>query len=176
MNILDQEEKIISTFRKHNFYIILEIFFFIILGGLPAFLFLFTKMIKIESGSDILSLYVFLYFIFVSLLWLVCFYSWTNYYLDIWILTDKRLVSVDQKGFFSREVSSIRLDKIQDINIETRGLLNTILHIGTIKVQSAGTDREFVMYGMRNPTKVKDIIFKAQSRQIDAIKTVRIAK
>jgi hypothetical protein len=40
MNILDQEEKIISTFRKHNFYIILEIFFFIILGGLPAFLFI----------------------------------------------------------------------------------------------------------------------------------------
>jgi uncharacterized membrane protein YdbT with pleckstrin-like domain len=176
MNILDQEEQIISTFRKHSFYITLEIFFLIILGGLPAFLFLFTKVIKIEAGSEVLALYAFFYFIFVSFLWLVGFYSWTNYYLDIWILTDKRLVSVDQKGFFSREVSSIRLDKIQDINIETRGLLDTILHIGTIKVQSAGTDREFIMYGMRSPTNVKDIIFKAQTRQIDAIRTVRIAK
>jgi len=176
MNILDQEEKIISTFRKHSFYITLEIFFLIILGGLPAFLFLFTKLIKIEAGSEILGLYAFFYFIFVSFLWLIGFYSWTNYYLDLWILTDKRLISVDQKGFFSREVSSIRLDKIQDINIETHGLLNTILRIGTIKVQSAGTDREFIMYGMRAPTNVKDIIFKAQTNQIDAIKTVRIAK
>ncbi len=176
MNIIDQEEKIISTFRKHNFYIILEIFFLIVLGALPAFIFLFTKLIKIEAGTEILGLYVFFYFLFVSFLWLIGFYSWTNYYLDLWILTDKRLVSVDQKGFFSREVSSIRLDKIQDINIETHGLLDTVLGIGIIKVQSAGTDREFIMYGMRNPTEVKDIIFRVQTNQIDAIRTVRIAK
>ncbi len=176
MKILDTEEKVLNTFKKHSFYIIFEIFLLGVFAILPLILFLFTDLIKAEKGTGLFSLLVFLYLVFISIFWTIAFYAWTNYYLDIWILTNKRLISVDQKGFFSREVSILRLDKIQDVSIVTKGAINTILRIGDIKVQSAGTDNEFIMRGIRNPIRVKDIIFEAQTKQIDAIKTVRIAK
>lgn len=176
MKILDKEEKVLSTFKKHNFYIIFEIFLLVVFAILPLILFLFTDLIKVEKGTELFNLLGFLYFVFISIFWLVAFYAWTDYYLDIWILTNKRLISVDQKGFFSRDVSIVRLDKIQDVSIVTNGAINTILRIGDIKVQSAGTDNEFIMRGIKDPVRVKDIIFEAQAKQIDAIKTVRIAK
>lgn len=81
--------------------------------------------------------------------------EWTDYYLDVWILTDKRLIDVEQRGLFHRKVSSLDLRNIQDIKIETKGLIATFLKFGDIHVQTAGADREFVIREAYNPELVK---------------------
>jgi uncharacterized membrane protein YdbT with pleckstrin-like domain len=70
--------------------------------------------------------------------WLVASIIWIDYYLDVWIITNRRVVNVEQKGLFMREVSELHYNKIQDITTEVHGFIPTILHYGDVYVQTAG--------------------------------------
>lgn len=57
---------------------------------------------------------------------------------DILIVTNLRLVDVDQRGIFSRSVSEAPLDAIQDVSWSRTGLIQTLFRMGSLKVQTAG--------------------------------------
>jgi len=173
---IDGDEKLILIIRKHSLYIIIEVFILVIFSVLPFILFYFLGFLLNIETKEIFYLCLFFYSLFVGILWAVGFVSWTNYYLDMWVLTDKRLISVDQHGLFSREISSLRLDKIQDVKVEIKGIINTLLHIGSIHVQTAGVEKEFVIHNSRSPNKIREEILSAYNRQIETIKTVRLEK
>ncbi len=89
------------------------------------------------------------------LVWAKFFALWTDYYLDIWIVTDSRIVNIDQKGLFNREVSTLRIERIQDITVEINGIVATVLGFGDVHVQTAGESEEFLIKGIANPEHVK---------------------
>lgn len=93
-----------------------------------------------------------------ALWWALAFAVWTDYYLDAWIVTDRRIIDIEQRGFFTREISSTRLDRIQDVTTEISGILATFLSFGTIHVQTAGESREFVLPGAPRPDALKERI------------------
>ena len=78
--------------------------------------------------------------------------------MDVWILTDRKIIDIEQLSLFSREVSEFRLDRVQDITVEVRGIISTMLKFGTLHVQTAGATREFVIKNIPDPYKVRDII------------------
>ncbi len=94
------------------------------------------------------------------IIWTGAWGAFTRYYLDVWILTDKRLVDIDQKGFFSRQVSSLLLTRVQDVTIVVDGIVPSLLGIGRITVQSAGAVEEFTMHGIPRPEQMRDLILK----------------
>ncbi len=57
---------------------------------------------------------------------------------DILIVTNLRLVDVDQRGVFARSVSESPLDAIQDVSWSRSGIVQTVFRMGNIKVQTAG--------------------------------------
>ena len=92
---------------------------------------------------------------------------WTDYYLDVWMVTDKRIIDIEQKSFFHRQTSVFRIERIQDITIETRGIIATLLNFGDIHVQTAGESQEFIMRGIANPKYMRRIILRQQDRATD---------
>jgi uncharacterized membrane protein YdbT with pleckstrin-like domain len=82
-------------------------------------------------------------------------------------LTDERLIDVEQIALFSRKVSTLSLDRVQDITTTEAGFLETFLGIGIVLVQTAGESQEFRIYGVKDPNHVKDLIQGAyrQGRQ-----------
>jgi uncharacterized membrane protein YdbT with pleckstrin-like domain len=86
------------------------------------------------------------------------FAVWTDYYLDIWIVTNRKLVSIDQIGLFNREISTLRMERIQDVTFSINGIVATLLNFGDIHVQTAAEEREFVMRGIAHPDRVKRLI------------------
>lgn len=171
---IDENEKLIKVYRKHPFYITLEFVILGIVAILPFFFLSFFNFLLKTNSLKVVYLYMFFYFIFLAILWAVAFVSWTNYYLDMWVLTDKRLISVDQKGLFSREISSLRLDRIQDVKVEVHGFIDTFLHIGSVHIQTAGAEKEFVMHNAKSPNQIREKILYLHNNQIEAIKTVRL--
>jgi len=170
MFIIDENEKLIKVFRKHPFYMIIE---FIILGIVAVIPILFMNFLFSTDSLDVVYLIMFLYFIFLVILWVVGFVSWTNYYLDMWVLTDKRVISVEQNGLFSREISSLRLDRIQDVKVEVSGLIDTLLHIGSVQIQTAGTEKEFVIYSAKSPNIIREEILRFHNNQIEEVRTTQ---
>lgn len=101
------------------------------------------------------SLPLFLASVWTLLLWAKFFAIWTDYYLDVWIVTDRRIVNIDQKGLFHREVSTLRMERIQDVTLEIEGIIATVLGFGDVLVQTAGETGEFVIKGVNNPEHIK---------------------
>ncbi len=79
----------------------------------------------------------------------------TDYFLDIWIVTNERVINIEQQGLFNRTVSELRLNQVQDITSETNGFLETFLTYGNVYIQTAGERERFVFKDIDNPDDVK---------------------
>ncbi len=106
------------------------------------------------------TLFTFFYTLWILFLWISFFVGWTKYYLDVWYVTEKRIIAVEQKRIFDREISNIRFDRIQDVTVEVDGFIPTFLDFGNIKVQTASEDDlDFIMNIVRHPDEVRRVIF-----------------
>lgn len=177
---LEKDEKILLTIRKHWFILLTEAFFLIFLVLLPLLLYILFQFIGIKAfihiGGNITALFIFISSIWLLFVWIAFFTIWTDYYLDILIITNKQIIDIEQKGLFSRELSTFRLDRIQDVTAEVDGIIQTFFDFGTIHVQTAGEDREFIVFGVPAPIKVKHFISKQHDRAIEKKKTVHISE
>jgi len=79
----------------------------------------------------------------------------TDYWLDVWIVTNERVINAEQHGLFNRLVSEVHLEQIQDITSETKGFLETFLTYGDVYVQTAGERERFRFKNVDNPDDVK---------------------
>ncbi|SRR3989344_1447940 len=159
----DDGEKVILLLRRHPFFIIVKMFFYIILFLAPLFLgFLFYPVLTLNNLSTPFFFAVSLWYLFV---WSSVFYSLTMYTLDVWIVTNKRIIDSTQNGFFNRTVSELHMSRIQDTSVQTKGVIQTFLHFGDVQIQTAGTEEKFKFLQIPNPEKVKDEIMKLVSNQ-----------
>ena len=156
-------EKVILLLRRHPFFIIVKMFFYIILFLAPFFLgFLFYPVL---ISNNLLILFFFVVSLWYSFVWASAFYSLTMYTLDVWIVTNKRIIDSTQHGFFNRTVSELHIARIQDTSVQTKGVIQTFLHFGDLQVQTAGTEEKFKFLQIPNPERAKDEIMKLVSNQ-----------
>lgn len=162
---IGENEEIVQVLHRNWFYLltqfllllIIVVFFFAAIVFLPIF---FPDFIGPESKDFRLFLENF----FLLIVWIYGFLIWIDYYFDIWIITTERIVNIEQKGMFSREVSEMEYSKMQDITTEVVGFLPTVFNYGDVKIQTAGEREEFVFRTVSDPYHVKNIIFNMQKK------------
>lgn len=79
----------------------------------------------------------------------------TDYWLDVWIVTNERIINSEQLGLFNRVVSEVYLRQIQDVTSEQKGFLNTFLTFGDVFVQTAAERERFMFKNINDPDDVK---------------------
>jgi hypothetical protein len=79
--------------------------------------------------------------------------SWITWYFSVFIVTDKRLIQVAQKGFFHKSVIDMGLNQIQMVNYQVAGLQETMLGFGTIMMQTFVGD--LVIHEIPHPAKIQ---------------------
>ncbi len=104
------------------------------------------------------------YLLFVLLFTLIEFF---DFYFDLYIVTDRRVVDIDQQKLFSRSISELILDDIQDVDALTRGILATFFDFGTVMIQTAGAKPNFEFQQIPHPKEVAAMILDLsdQARQ-----------
>lgn len=162
---LEPEEYVVEELRKHWFLFAIELIPYAILAVIP---FALPNLVSLIPNSSHLSGYInyaepvqrtFLV-VWLLLVWTVAWGSFTRYFLNAWILTNRRIVNIKQRSFWNREVSGLLLPRVQDVTSDVRGMIPSLLGIGTITVQSAGEELEFVMRGIPRPDHMRDTILK----------------
>ncbi len=162
---LDLDEHVIMEVRKHWIVFIGQAFSLVFSALMPFILFFFTKallpgILDFKFSNNDSALFVFIYSLWLLFLWVSFFINWTKFYLDVWYVTEKRIIAVDQRHIFSRGVSNLRFDKIQDVTVDIHGFIPTFLNFGNIKVQTAGEDNfDFFMSSVKDPEHVRKILF-----------------
>ena len=107
-------------------------------------------------------------FFFVSSVWylvalLLAFAFWVDYYLDALVITDRRILNVNQEGLFKHTVSEFRLERVQDVTIEIPNFVATLLHYGSITIQTAG-EISFSIKEVPRPHVARDLILNIKAR------------
>jgi Bacterial PH domain len=108
---------------------------------------------------DLLDLFIYVWAIFS---WIYFADRFTKYALNFWVLTNKRLVESEHIYLFSRKLSTLPLETIEDVTVKYDGLLENVIGFGSLTVQTAGTQREFLADDINDPEKVKQEIFNAR--------------
>ena len=104
--------------------------------------------------------------------WLFLFQAFLDYYLDIWVVTNHRIVNITQTGLFHRETSELRLYRVQDASASVGGFLHTMLNFGKIEIQTAGEKEHFVFEDIPHPQDVaKNVMQLAEKDRADSIDT-----
>ena len=133
----------------------------IIFITIPIFLYIVVLILGLDLTtafwSTILIVTLSIYLFFVTIILITQF---TDYYLDTWIVTTERIINIEQKGLFSRIISTLHLNQVQDVTAETKGFLNTFLTYGNVFIQTAGTRERFNFKNIDNPEDVKTKIIK----------------
>lgn len=155
----DHDEEILFVIHRHWFNIFIQ--FLPLLFGLIAIVGIFVAFglayPELLGGVD-RTLFLFIENTLLIFLWFFGFLIWIDYYLDVWIITNKRIVNIEQRGLFVRHMSEIFLFRVQDTTSEVKGFFPSILNYGDVFIQSAGEQERFLFHKVPDPYGIKDAI------------------
>lgn len=175
---LEPQEEILITVRKHWFVILSELIGVLLMVLIPLLvLIVFGLTQRIEEYVTIhqsyLQLAAFFIVVWILLAILTGFTIWTHYFLDLWLITDRRIIVIDQVHFFNRKISSFRLERLQDIKVVISGIIPTFLNFGTLHAHTADNREEnFTTTGLPDPRGLQAIIQKATDARLREIGTI----
>jgi hypothetical protein len=162
---LEPGERIIRSARKHWFLFATGLLPYAILAVIP---FAIPSMLRLTPAAvpalDALNTHRALWHgalgVWLLVVWTGAWGSFTRYFLNLWVLTNERIVDIKQFGYFNRKVSSLMLHRVQDVTTDVVGVIPSFLGIGGITVQSAGAVDEFHMRGIPHPEEMRDLILR----------------
>ncbi len=171
---LEDDEKVRKVVHKHWFVLFSRTVGVVAAALFPAVAWIVLGILLQSDQSPLLidlsgylSYFIFFYSAWLLFSWMTLAYIFTDHHLDIWIITDRRIISIDQKGLFRRYIGSFRLEKLQDINIAIDGIVATFLNYGMVEAQTAsGSEEEFQSFHLPKPRELKAIILEAADNRM----------
>lgn len=166
-----ESEEVHLFLRKHFITNLPWILFAGILVVAPVFFPFFINTLPFVSLLSQNAQLVLLLFYYVVVFGTVVLTSFINWYFNVYIVTNQRVVDVDFVNILYREVSSTRLNLIQDVTVKTGGVFRAIFDYGDVFIQTAGTEANFDFHAVPRPQEVAREIEKLmeQSRKKEGI-------
>jgi membrane protein YdbS with pleckstrin-like domain len=153
------DEKVILEIRRHPITLVPSIILFFFALLLPPILWIVSaNFLKIQIiWSPLYNLLISTYYIVI----IVYFYVYTmDFYLDVLILTNDRLIDVDQHSLFSRRIAEMDLYQVQDVSTDIKGILATAFNFGTVHIQNASLQTKFTISQAKDPDKLREMILE----------------
>ncbi len=154
-------EKIVLTARRHPITFAPYIIFFLLLLAVPFGLYWLVNNSSLNSYWQSSAGYA-LAVLAASIYYLSCllfFYTYfVTFHLDMWIVTNDRLLDMEQKSLFSRIISELDLYQIQDATSEVSGFFPSLFNYGSLSLQTAGAVDRFIFKNVANPNKLRQLI------------------
>lgn len=165
-----EEEKIILLLRKHWFNYIIFVFL-TILALVPIIIGVAYWSLNSDTISNVAKMAILIFdSSFLLSILALQLYGFVDYYLDVYIVTDRRIVDISQNGFFKRDISELHLHQVQDVNAKVDGIFQTVLHFGDVQIQTAGEQKNFEFKSIPHPYRVAKQIIDLHQSHIETLK------
>jgi len=153
------------TIRRHPVTFLPTILLYIALGAVPFGVYflianIFPNLLIGPVSRPSLILFASAYYLSV----LLFFYSYfLEFYLDITIITNDRMVDVEQSSLFGRTVAEVDLYQIQDAASVVNGVFPSLFNYGDVVVQTAGSVPKFTLHNVPRPHEVRQMLLDFSS-------------
>lgn len=150
-------EKTVYLLRRHSIVFLKDILLFIVLAIVPYGFYLLAVNVypDLLSRPIIYPVLVLSASIYYLSIWLFLFGNFLDYYLDLWIVTNERIMNIEQHGLFGRTVSELDLWKIQDVTSDVKGVIPTFFNYGDVFIQTAGEKERFIFEQVHRPDEIR---------------------
>ncbi len=88
-----------------------------------------------------------------------------NWYFNVYIVTDERIVDIDFEGLIYRNLSVTQLNNIQDVTFRQAGVGAAMFNYGDVFIQTAAEQREFDFARVPQPARVVEILYMLQQEE-----------
>ncbi len=162
-----ENERTIFFLRRHWFTVSPVLFGFVVALLIPfgAYAFFTYRMPELFADPAHVALFVLGASMFFLYAWLFLFMNFLDWFLDIWIVTDHRIVNIEQSGLFGRTMSELMLYNVQDVTSEVKGFLHTIFNYGRIEIETAAEKERFIFDNVPHPDHLAKRILELAGQQ-----------
>jgi hypothetical protein len=146
-----KNEELICFFRHHWITLLKDFFYFGIFSTIVILTMINISLIKnILSNNAELKAFFVIGFILGTIFLHRFFLKIFNHFIDIGIITDRRIIDHQKTLFFSDTMEAIDMANIQDIERKGEGLLPNLLGYGDLIIYLAATASVKVFHGVPN--------------------------
>lgn len=166
------EERVIKIIHQAWLTFLLQIFLAILLIVLPFFL--MFPLFQLGSWG----IAVFLILILIALIYSlrVLFIAYCNTF----VLTNKRLIDIEQKGIFSRTISEIPFRKIDEVLLKRKGIFQTVFGYGTLTVRVKNSPLQLELRHIKQPQEtfqlINGLMEEDEEQKSNAVKKIKKEK
>jgi hypothetical protein len=144
-----QNEQVILLLRQHPVMLFKPIVLILVAIVLPIFA-NFGPMLNFLPDQFYFA-FLLGWYLVVAGMSLQTFLVW---YFNVYLVTDERIIDVDFFSIIHKNVSTAKIDNIQDVTVNTTGTFASIFDYGTILIQTAAEKNEFEFENVPHPAKV----------------------
>jgi len=161
---LKENEKLLVAVRRHwVIYLVVFIYFLVWLC------ISMVSLILSDFSSGIMIMNIIMWLIYSIFLYL----EWLNHELDLFLVTNNRIIWVEQISFLNRTVSECNLGQVQEVNSMTKGLFANLLNYWTLTIQtawaSATLKMDYAPDSMQEARKILNIVDDYRDAQVRAM-------
>ncbi len=164
-----EDETVLLLLRRHWIILLAHGIVSLILLIVPiAGALILRSILPGLQTSSIYPFLVLLFWIYLMFVWTYFFVGWIDYYLDAWVVTNDRIIDIEQNGLFNRVISEQRLYRVQDVTAEVKGPIQTFFNFGRVYIQTAAEHERFVFEDVAEPYQVKKVIIELHEKALEA--------
>jgi len=101
---------------------------------------------------------IFINFFCLSIIFSYLYFNFINWFFNLGIITNKRILDVDFHHLIYKEITVATLNKIEDITTKTGGFFSLFFDYGDVFIQTAGTISNIEFTNIPMPQEVSKII------------------
>lgn len=121
-------EEVLKVIKRHWIvFVLLWIYFFIWI----IFTIVIYAFFWFWFWSNLINIIIWLFFS------LFIFVEWLNHELDMFVVTNNRIIWIEQIAFLNRQVTETNLWQVQEVNSKASWLLSNILNYWVLSIQTA---------------------------------------
>ena len=149
----EKKEKIILLLRRHWITNVPWILVIVLMLTAPIF-FRFFPLLDFLPGRFQLMALIGWYLLTIA----VVFEKFLSWIFNVNIITDERIVDIDFPSLLYREISSAKIDQVQDVSTKVGGFIRSLFNYGDVSIQTAGTEPEICFEAVPRPGQVAKIL------------------
>lgn len=131
-----------------------------VLSSGPAVLFaVLWSMPEASTGPTLHALFTLLLPPGLLVTWTILAVLWTSHFLDMLIVTDRRIFYSSQEGLFRRSIGEWDIRRVQRVSVRIDGALESLFSYGAVEVELEGGE-SVVLESMPNPEYISAVIMK----------------
>lgn len=169
-----EDEQMLLVVHKHWASLLGEAALTIVPGfTILWLLFLFRGLPLTSADASIHAIITLLVPLCFLILWTILAIQWTNYYLDMLVVTDRRIFYTTQINFTQRTINQWNILDVRHVNVRFGNLFESFFNYGSIEIEAHDESGSTKISGIPDPEYVSAVILKQDDRYGQLKETAR---